>query len=271
MYFFYSGHGADVEVPDGHGGTRLTSAIVPSDARSWDQFIRGDQIGALLNRLTDRRVTIIADSCHSGSISRDPSVTNKNPPPNIKTITPYRPFQIRPEDLSNETIVANKTTARWIDTGSRDPGRAREGLAVWSAASLSQFSYDGPNGGVFTNAFIDGLKNRKADTTGSGKVTASQVLAYVREVSNKFCPTIPDCQAPRPDAESCRRRTITVRRCYHPIRRRRRPARRRRRRLPGPALIDLATNLLGHQNDFGLTAEILPGQQIRLGSASSSA
>jgi hypothetical protein len=73
VVFYYAGHGsqrvnslADVKL------NRLDQTIVPADANAGQFDIRNTELAALFDRLLDKGVqlTLIFDSCHSGSITR---------------------------------------------------------------------------------------------------------------------------------------------------------------------------------------------------------
>ncbi|MGI5244367.1 caspase family protein [Dactylosporangium sp. CA-139066] len=91
---YYSGHGGYVEAA-GHGpGPAELQYIVPVDYRpEVDGDFRGiaqAELSVLLLRLTDvtRNVTVILDCCHSGRMSRDPSLE-------LRTVPPSRYEQVR--------------------------------------------------------------------------------------------------------------------------------------------------------------------------------
>lgn len=73
----FSGHGSQVLDIDGDEADGYDETIVPYDSgrgNSRNRDITDDEIGVWLRRLGERtpRVTLIFDSCHSGTITRDP-------------------------------------------------------------------------------------------------------------------------------------------------------------------------------------------------------
>ncbi|MFL6244791.1 MAG: caspase domain-containing protein [Thermoanaerobaculia bacterium] len=68
LLFYYAGHGSRVENSLSTELDHQDETIVPADGRD----IRDKQLAAFFNRILDRgaSLTIIADSCHSGSVSR---------------------------------------------------------------------------------------------------------------------------------------------------------------------------------------------------------
>lgn len=74
--FYYAGHGSQVnnsktDEPDGKDET-----IVPADGNRGEWDIRDKEIARLFNDTLDKqaRLTVLFDSCHSGSIARGPAV-----------------------------------------------------------------------------------------------------------------------------------------------------------------------------------------------------
>jgi hypothetical protein len=71
VFFLYAGHGSRVEDDNGDEDDGEDEALAPYDARfDGDNFIRDDQIGQLIARLSGRSAALVFDSCHSGTISR---------------------------------------------------------------------------------------------------------------------------------------------------------------------------------------------------------
>jgi hypothetical protein len=280
VVFYYSGHGSTATVSDAEG-THTTSTILPSDtapdvAANYDGpggQILGAQLGKLIDQLDGRKVMIMADSCHSGSISRDAG--DMTPiDARIKTNTPYGPVGVPLADLPGTPIRAAKTQLQLLDVNVRG-GEIRPNVAVWSAVTIDQVSYDdGDSGGIFTNAFLAGLRDKKADLTGTGKITARELLDYVRKRVGDWCRSDPSCLHWNkgqftPGLQATDDYFATILSPYQPPTT---PGPGSTTPPPappppstGPELVDLAEGVLSHANDFGLTAEILPGTNIKLG------
>jgi hypothetical protein len=113
---------------------------------------------------------------------------------------------------------------------------------------------------VFTNAFVAGLRGREADIAGTGKITASNLLAYVRMRSDQFCRSAESCTqgfTPELLASDAYRASVLV------------PFESAPGETPvppsGPALVELAEGVLAHHNDFHVEAAILPSGRISVG------
>ncbi|TRX67696.1 hypothetical protein EO216_05865 [Flammeovirga kamogawensis] len=98
VFFYYAGHGSQVENSQHFEADKTQECIVPSDAYKGEQsYILDTELNAFLLSLTDKNavVTAIFDSCHSGSVSRN-AITAATPVsrslnhkfPDIKTTVP---------------------------------------------------------------------------------------------------------------------------------------------------------------------------------------
>lgn len=277
IFLYFSGHGAQVEIPDGNGGVRLTSGLVPHDADSTvaeatagaGGYILGAQLGEVIRRMTGREVTVVVDACHSGSLTR--SAGGGTAPENVRTITPFGPIELDPSEITEEMITEAKTGLRLLDFNAKD-GTPIEGVAVWSAATIAQYSYDSPNGGVFTSAFVNGLRDRRAAFSGDGRVSASSLLAYVREGTSGYCEADPFCSrfgfTPELLAPDAYRASILVPYTpgdVTPIDEEEDSGPVADQQPDATELVDLAEGVFSHQNDFGLDAAILPSARVGLG------
>jgi hypothetical protein len=66
-------------------------------------------------------------------------------------------------------------------------------LAVWTAAASAQLAMEdldlGGKEGLFTNRFVKGIADGAADLNKNGRVTASELLAFLRGESDRYCAT----------------------------------------------------------------------------------
>lgn len=69
VVFHFSGHGSQVKNSHSDEPDRMDESIVPADSRLGVPDIRDKELGKHFNRILDRgaRLTVILDSCHSGS------------------------------------------------------------------------------------------------------------------------------------------------------------------------------------------------------------
>ncbi len=269
VVFYFSGHGATVEVEDSPGHKHTTSTLVPSDAKAdldkaplqVEGMIEGKTIGELLQKLVGRHVTVVADSCHSGSVTRDLAPSEKAGGPRARTITPHVPAALRREDVTRQIEVEAKTDNHLLDTSAIRSGPAD--LEVWTAATLAQETFDLPGGagGIFTQSFAQGLRDKKAAVSAGGEVTAQTLLHYVQAQAATFCQEQAVCSAgltPQLDAPDSYKTSV-----LNPLPSPHAPP-------PPPPHTEQtiaadAVNIFTHHNDFPLTAEILPSAQVTLG------
>jgi hypothetical protein len=71
-FFFYAGHGSQVKNSRSEEADQLDESIVPADANKGTPDIRDKELAILFGAAVERklRLTIVFDSCHSGSIGR---------------------------------------------------------------------------------------------------------------------------------------------------------------------------------------------------------
>ena len=72
LFFYFAGHGSQVWNSRSTEPDKLDESIVPADSRLGAPDIRDKELRSLFNRILDRgaRLTILLDSCHSGSGAR---------------------------------------------------------------------------------------------------------------------------------------------------------------------------------------------------------
>ncbi|RDC75293.1 DUF4384 domain-containing protein [Rhodovulum sp. 12E13] len=66
---------------------------------------------------------------------------------------------------------------------------------IWVAAAPSQVAWETPEGGVFTDTWIEGVSDGAADMNGNGVVTNAELLVHMREVSEAWCAGNASCRA----------------------------------------------------------------------------
>lgn len=72
VFFFYAGHGSQVPNSKSDEVNQMDETLVPTDAALGAKDIRDKELRERFNRALDRgiRLTLVFDSCHSGSIAR---------------------------------------------------------------------------------------------------------------------------------------------------------------------------------------------------------
>ena len=191
LLFYYSGHGWHQKDTDGDEEDGKDETIAPYDSlpkpaeRVVENMISDDEIAAVVRRLRGKKLTLIFDSCHSGTVSRGISAPQRESENGIK--------YTKSLDLFSSSPQRTRGPAPPPSPAERKEGGFVQGndhTVVWSAASSSQKAFtdiETKSGSVFTNRFIQGIQGRKADFNRDGIVTNSEQLTYLREESEAFC------------------------------------------------------------------------------------
>jgi hypothetical protein len=160
----FSGHGSFVPDVDGDEPDGADECICPVDTRNG--YITDDELFELYAAArTGVRVFMIADSCHSGTISKFAPITT---PPTVEgRSAPQRKVRfLPPAAFLGETELRALGTRRGVRRAAA-PGR-HAGLTM-SGCQDAEFSYDGfflgrPNG-VFSYVALEALKSLPKDST----------------------------------------------------------------------------------------------------------
>ena len=193
VFFYFSGHGFQQPDTSGDESDRLDETLVPVDVvvrndKTIAGMIADDEIAALLNRLSGRRVTVVVDACHSGTSDRISVVGDawqyiKSPrrldggPLRLGTVDPSRAV----EASAPEAFLSTK-----------DPQLRAADVTVWAAVAAHQKALvdeevRGAPLSVFTRRFLSGLQDAEADTDANGVVTLSELHAYLIRESEAYC------------------------------------------------------------------------------------
>jgi hypothetical protein len=187
---YFAGHGYFQKDRSGDEKDGLDETLVPYDAVVTGKpgallggMITDDELKQAVSILTGRRVSLIVDAGHSGTLTRAITVEAKAKPhfearsPHIRLAT--RSIAVEPR------LKKQKTEGLFIG------GKiAKGGLTVWSAVSASQHALintEGKPGGVFTTLYVDGIRSGKADLNGNGTITNAELLTYITKGSGAYC------------------------------------------------------------------------------------
>jgi len=238
VVFYYSGHGG--QVPDRNGDEKdgLDETLTPYDVTPrGDNQITDDVFGALLRRMKGRDVTVIIDSCFSGTISRAAFDADADS-------DEFVPRTFFPEEQARGSydVEAHRNEESFV--------RGDAALRVWTAASSHQWSWDSRNGGIFTQHFVAGSADRRADANGNNIVTNAELLRYVREKTKAWCATNKRCRAqgftPTLEAPSRELAAAVV---------------------PLGAQATAVTDVVTESNEAKVSLKVLPGDEVKLGEA----
>ena len=184
VVIYYSGHGSQVDDDNGDEGDKKDETFVPSDyGRNGDRdsdMLRDDDVADALKRILDRRVVFIADSCHSGTVTRSHF------------------------DLSTDSPVEN-AKSRYLPAATRSLAIVRDEEPIsqdiddhvhltLSAALPYQLAWEENGSGVFTNYLIEALTDLRADRNGNGRVTSAELINYIKPKTEDWCKKVPKCR-----------------------------------------------------------------------------
>ena len=261
---YFAGHGYYRPDDDGDEPDGFDEALVPYDARlvsnaeqplQVENLILDDEIGDLLARIDDRKVHVIVDSCHSGTMTR--SLTPAAADPRfVRTIgLGSGPGGVRAMTKS-PAFSRGAVAARQRDTGFIE---ADGNLVVWTAVSPLQLALEDRESeepqGVFTSRFVRGISERLADRNGDGRVVHVELLDYVRSESEAYCSRHPrDCkEGLTPSLEARRDLLMAEVMTGDPV------------VVEETAPAAVAEDTLGYTNEAEVRLEIRPSTRLRLG------
>ena len=193
VFFYFSGHGFQQPDTNGDESDRFDETLVPVDVavRNGETvvgMISDDEIAALLNRLSGRRVTVVVDACHSGTSDRISVVGDSWQ--YVKS--PRRPDGglLRLGEVDSSRAVEASAPEAFLST--KDPQLRAADVTVWAAVEAHQKALvdeevRGAPMSVFTRRFLSGLQDAEADTDANGVVTRSELHAYLIRESEAYC------------------------------------------------------------------------------------
>jgi len=164
LVFHFSGHGSQVTDLDGDEGDKLDEVLIPHDF-SWDGgYITDDDIAKVFKKLPDNVfLSMISDSCHSGTISRDINsmIRSITPPPNIlQAIFTTKGLILNPVGLRTDggpqrhvLLAGCKSTQTSMSSVINNE---------WHGVLTYFFIAAAQNGGTWKETFNNAVKNIKA-------------------------------------------------------------------------------------------------------------
>jgi uncharacterized caspase-like protein len=126
------------------------------------------QLDDLLDGIPARHRLLLIDACHSGEVDPDAVAAE-----NHSGSANRRGFGVSVSDSDSFQLLSSLFTDL----------RQNSGTSVVAASQGGQFSYEDTSlkNGYFTRALLEALQDGKADTSGSGNITVSELLAYVSD------------------------------------------------------------------------------------------
>lgn len=205
VYIHYSGHGgrAVTTYPELKGARGLDEALVPVDiGDAATQYVRDVELAHLIQQMVEKRllVTLVLDSCHSGSTTR---LSSSSAPPRAGAVARgIETIDTTPRPSPSAVAPAAELVATWRFLGARqkrglkpESGWLAEpsGYVLLAACRASEsayeFSFDGePSGGVLTHWLLDSLRQSAASLT--YKQLYDRVLAKIQTEFSEQTPQL---------------------------------------------------------------------------------
>lgn len=189
VWLYFSGHGS--YMPDWDGdetkdrlddrvGVAVDETLLPYDTELLSiaqlgkkkqplpltgNHISDDDVYGWLQRLADRQVTVLLDSCHAGTATRAPGGQSKSAVstmlaavPGVETVKVRYPLRVPQKPLLKKPLPQ---------------------VISWSAVRSHQLAISLPPG-LFTSAFIAGAEGT-ADANGDGDISHAELHAYIAD------------------------------------------------------------------------------------------
>jgi len=194
VLLYYSGHGVCVpddegDEPDGRDEALAAYDAQPAGHLRFRNVVTDDELRRFLAELNDREVMVIADSCYSGTVTRALTPSWRSAAKQVDHTMGQARSAVSTRDFC--TGRAGLSRAAAYKAMRREPSlmEGRDNLMVWTAVSATQLALErGDIGnGLFTHAFAEGLMQRRADRDGNGRITAAELLHYLRVRSQSYC------------------------------------------------------------------------------------
>lgn len=181
VIFYFSGHGSRVPDTSGDEADGLDETIMPYDATDQaDSHIIDDEIDLWLRTVSSRKITVIFDSCHSGTATKSRFLTKGFVFPKYRKLaaqsksglTKSQPIAsgfVRRTAPDQEARNLQQIGSKWRGVWGFDPSivkKKRPSLAFFYAAKAHQSALDigGNVGSVFTHYFVQVTKQNKSAT-----------------------------------------------------------------------------------------------------------
>ena len=180
---YYSGHGSQVPDENGDEEDGLDETFVPTDygrnGNRDEDMVIDDELAAALQALRDRQVLLVADSCHSGTVTRGADFGDFT---QHGTARPrYYPSGARSRSIN---VI-------------RDEEPMSEELDIHltlSAALPHQLAWESNGSGIFTSYLIEALTDMRADLNGNGRLTSAELINFVKPRTEGWCEGAKECR-----------------------------------------------------------------------------
>ena len=198
VFLYFSGHGWRQLDTNGDEPDRYDETLVPVDvAVRADQTVAGmitdDEVAAMLDRLSGRRITMVVDACHAGTSDKMAVVGEHWRYVKSPRRTDGGPLKVRSGDASREFVPGSGPDA-FVST--KDPRFRTTDITVWAAVEAHQKALVDEEVrtpmSVFTRRLLSGARDAMADVDADGIVSRSELYRYVLRESEAYCARHPE-------------------------------------------------------------------------------
>lgn len=172
VILFIAGHGVLDESFNYYYGTHDIDFMSPAK-----KGLEYSKLEALLDEIKPIKKLLIMDTCHSGEIEKDEvMVSEESEPEEESGDIAFRAVGIDIENKNHNKV----STSKVMKTLFQDLRRG-SGATVISSAGGVEFAMESDEwkNGLFTYCLLLGLKTKKADINGDGKIYLSELQEYV--------------------------------------------------------------------------------------------
>jgi len=187
--FYFAGHGTRIKDFDGDEKDGKDEIIMLSDVgkKGARGILKDDEFRILFEKIPTRRVLLVVDSCHSGTITRSTLSTVEDVAARTISLPDDALAGFSKPSAEIEELPVS-TASNIVGTRGRSTGPDSQAhMSVWTAVSQDQVALERAGEGVFTKNFIAGLRGKRADRNRNGIVSNAELLRFVREQSSAFC------------------------------------------------------------------------------------
>jgi hypothetical protein len=183
--FYFAGLGGRVADPDGTEMDSYEEYLLAHGADNPFSLIPESAFVEVFDTIGDRDVTLIIDAAMTApraSVLQDGDAVAA------------RAAEFGQISPATRNVSVNDLGPIGEATFMESPfGSGAVNRTIWVASAPSQVAWESMQGGVFTDAYIDGISEATADLNDNGIVTNAELLVHLRETSEDWCAGVQTC------------------------------------------------------------------------------
>jgi hypothetical protein len=195
VVIYYSGHGS--QIPDKNGDEKdgKDETLVPTDygkkGGKDNEMVSDDELAIALKALKGRKVVVISDSCHSGTVTRGLPRPEAFIEGAKKRYYPFTPSL--PDEETQSQQGASKQIVVGLDKEEPLNDLSHITMTI-SAAMPNQLAWESGGEGIFTHHFIQAMSGLKADFNRNGRLTSNELINYIKPRTEEWCKKAKACR-----------------------------------------------------------------------------